>query len=70
MSEIQELDVLVLPDGKVKIEVRGVKGKKCIDITSNLEAVLGGKVIMRDFTDEFHQNEQESDQRNSLEQSG
>jgi hypothetical protein len=62
MSEIQEIDVYISPAGEVKIEVRGVKGKKCMELTSGLEAVLGGNVILREHTNEFQQNEQELEQ--------
>lgn len=62
MSEIQEIDVFISPQGEVKIEVRGVKGQKCLEITRGLEHALGGKVVLREHTDEFNQNEQDIDQ--------
>ncbi len=62
MSEIQEIDVFISPEGEVKIEVRGVKGQKCLEITRGLENALGGKVVLREHTDEFNQNEQDIDQ--------
>jgi hypothetical protein len=40
--ELQEVDVLVEKDGQVKIEVRGVKGMFCLNLTKDLEAILGG----------------------------
>ena len=69
MNEIQEIDIFVRPDGTVKVEVRGVKGQKCLDITRKIEALLGGKVIERTHTDEFHAAEQQS-QDDRLEQRG
>ena len=66
MSEIQEIDVFVKPDGTVSFEVRGVKGRKCLDITRGIEELLGGQVTQRDFTDEYNQAEQE--QAENLEQ--
>ncbi len=53
MSELQEIDVFIESDGTLKIEVRGVKGKKCLAITKDMEQLLGGKVLDRNFTDEF-----------------
>ena len=53
MSELQEIDVYIGPDGKVRIEVRGVKGEKCLDITRDMEQLLGGTILERDHTDEF-----------------
>lgn len=61
MSEIQEIDVYVAPDGTVKIEVRGVKGGKCLDLTKELEALLGGQIRERIHTDEFEEIGQEQD---------
>ena len=66
MSEIQEIDVFVKPDGTVSFEVRGVKGGKCLDITRGIEELLGGQVVSREMTDEFGLVEQE--QADSIEQ--
>lgn len=59
MSEIQEIDVFVKPDGTVTFEVRGVKGKKCLDITRGIEELLGGEVVSREHTSEFDEVDQE-----------
>ncbi|MFH0822569.1 MAG: DUF2997 domain-containing protein [Pseudomonadota bacterium] len=59
MSEIQEIDVFVAKDGTVKIEVRGVKGKKCLDLTEGVETLLGGRITDRTHTDEFLAEDQE-----------
>jgi len=50
--EIEEVEVVIDKDGKVRIEVRGVKGPACLDITKGLEAALGGKVESREMTPE------------------
>ncbi len=62
MSEIQEIDIFISPDGKVTIEVRGVKGSKCLKLTNNLEKALGGKIIIREYTDEFSQQDLDLEQ--------
>lgn len=67
MSEIQEIDVFVQPDGTVKIEVRGVKGEKCLALTEQLEVLLGGSILERIHTDEFYEAEQQQVQREPLE---
>lgn len=53
--EIQELEVFIGADGKVSYEVRGVKGKKCLDITRAIELDLGGEVISREETGEMYE---------------
>jgi len=58
MSNIQEIDVYIQQDGTVRIEVRGVKGKSCLNLTENIEKALGGQVINREHTDEYYQQEE------------
>jgi hypothetical protein len=50
--EIEEIQVTLLPDGTVQINVQGVKGSACLDITRELEQVLGGVVVSRVMTEE------------------
>jgi len=50
--EIEEVRVTVDKDGKVRIEVSGVKGQACLDVTRGLEAALGGQVEERRMTPE------------------
>ncbi len=68
MSEIQEIDVIVAPDGTVRLEVRGAQGKKCLALTEEVEKLLGGAVVERVFTDEYEQEEVEQVQADELEQ--
>lgn len=68
MSEIQEIDVTVSPDGMVKLEVRGAQGKKCIELTEEVEKLLGGVVIDRIHTDEYEREEIEQEQAALLKQ--
>jgi hypothetical protein len=53
--DLQEIDVFIDPDGQVRIEVRGVKGTSCLDLTRELEEALGGQVHEREMTPEAHQ---------------
>lgn len=48
--ELQEINVFIEKNGQVKIEVQGVQGESCIDLTRDLEALLGGEVIQRELT--------------------
>jgi len=50
--EMQEIEVVIDKDGEVKLEVRGVKGMSCLDLTKDLEAALGGQVEERQMTAE------------------
>jgi len=50
--ELQEIEVVIDPDGTVKLEVRGVSGPACLDLTADLESALGGQVVAREMTAE------------------
>jgi hypothetical protein len=64
--ELQEIDVFIEKDGQVRIEVRGVKGTSCLDITAALERALGGQLESREMTSDSYEpvpvtvNEQET----------
>jgi hypothetical protein len=64
--ELQEIDVVIDKDGSVKIEVRGVKGPSCLDLTRELEAALGGQVAEREMTPEANEVSQETTQQQRL----
>lgn len=50
--EVQEIEVVIDPDGTTRIEVRGVNGPACLDVTADLESALGGEVVTREMTAE------------------
>ncbi len=50
--EMQEITVVIEKDGQVRVEVRGVKGMSCLDVTKGLEEALGGQVEDRQMTPE------------------
>lgn len=53
--DLQEIDVFIEPDGSVRIEVRGVKGTACLDLTRELEAALGDQVESREMTPDAYE---------------
>ncbi len=55
MSTVQEIDLVLHPNGAVEIKVRGVPGAGCLDLTKKLEAGLGNRIVSREHTDEFQQ---------------
>jgi hypothetical protein len=56
---LEEIEVFIDKDGKVRIEVRGVKGMSCLDLTKDLEEALGGEVEDREMTPEAYETVQE-----------
>jgi hypothetical protein len=57
--ETQEIEVFIDKDGQVRIEVRGVKGASCLDLTQALEAALGGEIESREMTPEAYEGTEE-----------
>ena len=55
MNEIHEVEIIIQPDGQLKVEIQGVKGKGCLDMTKEMEELLGNDIIERNFTDEYNQ---------------
>jgi hypothetical protein len=50
--ELQEIEVVIGPDGTTHVEVHGVPGPGCLEVTAALEAALGGEVLSREMTAE------------------
>lgn len=55
MKEIQELEVSITAEGRLTVEVHGVKGPSCLALTKTLEEALGGEIVERRKTYEFEQ---------------
>ena len=54
--ELQEIDVFIEKDGQVRVEVRGVKGARCLAETEGLEKALGGEILKREMTPEANES--------------
>lgn len=59
MADKTELEVLIGPDGVVRIKTHGLKGQACIAETKDLEAALG-TVRAREKTPEFYMESQKA----------
>ena len=57
--ELQEVQVIIDKNGDVHIEVHGVKGMSCVDLTKDLEEALGGEVESRELTMDAYETVQE-----------
>lgn len=58
--DLQEIEVFIDKDGQVRIEVRGVKGTQCLDLTRSLEEALGSQVVDREMRPEAYEEVGES----------
>ena len=52
---IDEIEIEIDAQGQVKIWVKGVDGPKCLQLTHELEALIG-EVIGRELTAEYYQS--------------
>lgn len=50
------VEITVSREGKVSLKVKGVKGKKCLELTKDLEAKLG-VVEERQLTGDYYQTQ-------------
>lgn len=48
--EVHEIEVIIDPNGEVKIQVKDMKGDSCLIATKDLERLLGGEIIERKRT--------------------
>jgi len=52
--EMQELEITIDSNGRVKMKVRGVHGEGCLALTKNLENAIG-TVEERRYTPEYYE---------------
>ena len=48
------IEILILPDGQVKITVKGITGSRCLSLTEFLEEGLGD-LVERELKEEYFQ---------------
>jgi hypothetical protein len=68
--EVQEVEVIVDDDGNVTIEVHGVKGMACVEITEDLVEALAGEIESQELTSEAYATVQEDVQDHQRLQDG
>lgn len=56
MAHKEEFEITIGPNGEIQIEVKGTKGKSCVELTAFLERALG-EVTSRDLKPEYYQQE-------------
>ena len=68
--ELQEIDIFIEKDGQVRLEVRGVKGPGCLDLTRDLEKALGGQVEREMRPEAYEQIQEQQFNQNQQRQGG
>lgn len=54
----KQIRVQIFPDGQIKAEVIGIKGKSCTDYIEVLEQLLDAETIDSGYTSEYYETEQ------------
>ncbi len=57
--QLQEIEVFIDSRGRVSIQVLGVKGRECLDLTRALEEALGGQIEAREMTAGVHETQED-----------
>jgi hypothetical protein len=52
-----KLKIRLYPDGTVKMDTEGIKGKKCTDYAKVLERLADVKIYQEEKTEEYYQTE-------------
>ena len=64
----KQLKITLLPNGEVKMETVGIKGRKCVDYIPFMEKLADLKIIKKDFTSEYYEQEVTEQIENSSEE--
>ncbi|MBP1906555.1 hypothetical protein J2Z32_003217 [Paenibacillus turicensis] len=54
----KKIQIQIFPDGQIKAEVMGVKGKGCMDYLEVLEQLLDAEIVDSEYTAEYYETEQ------------
>lgn len=54
----KQLKIKLLPNGEIKMETVGIKGKKCLDYVEIMEILAGEKAQKTEFTNEYYETEE------------
>lgn len=58
MATRKQIRVRIFPDGRIKAEVVGIKGKACTDYIQILEQMLDAETVDSEYTAEYFETEQ------------
>ena len=51
---IEQIEVTIGTDGKIRLQTSGFTGDACLDATAEIEALLGNQVVRRERTAETY----------------
>lgn len=65
---MKQILIRILPNGEIKAETVGIKGKKCMKYIPEIERLTNAKVVDSDFTKEYLERDNELDINNVQEE--
>lgn len=51
---MEKINISISADGAVELQLAGFEGGKCLDVTKNLETLLGNEIVERELTSEYY----------------
>jgi len=51
----KQLKITLLPNGEIKMQTVGIKGKKCLDYVQMLKLLADAKITKQELTDEYYE---------------
>lgn len=54
----KQMKITLLPNGEIKMETVGVKGKSCLKYAELLEKLADAKIKSQEFTSEYYEQEE------------
>ena len=54
--KLEQIEVIIDPNGKVKLQTSGYYGDECLAATEELEALLGNQILQRERTAESYEH--------------
>lgn len=52
----KQIQIRILPNGKVESRTINIKGKTCLNYVEPLEALLDAKIVDSEFTNEYYES--------------
>lgn len=53
----KKLKITLLPNGEIKMQTEGIKGKKCLDYAKLMEQLADAKITSQELTSEYYETE-------------
>lgn len=62
----KQLKIKLLPNGEIKMQTLGIKGKKCLDYSKLLEELADAKIVSQELNSEYYETEEYETEQDNL----